>query len=113
MSTATSSDRAADTHNIAANLNNVKIQNNVHNKGFVFDHKTVVVSSMNWSGEGVLSNRDAGVIIENATAAAYYEKLFLDDWTTHAEQNPSVSCTGTARFIRAKFVMNNYVSSPD
>jgi phosphatidylserine/phosphatidylglycerophosphate/cardiolipin synthase-like enzyme len=68
------------------NLANVKIQNNVHNKGFVFDHKKVVVSSMNWSGEGVLSNRDAGVIIDNATAAAYYEKVFLDDWQHHAEQ---------------------------
>src|SRR6266446_5927821 len=69
------------------NLNNVKIQNNVHNKGFVFDHKKVVVSSMNWSGEGVLSNRDADVIIDNATAAAYYEKVFLDDWQNHAEQS--------------------------
>jgi len=68
------------------NLDNVKIQNNVHNKGFVFDHKTVVVSSMNWSGEGVLSNRDAGVIIESATAAAYYEKVFLDDWNNHSAQ---------------------------
>jgi phosphatidylserine/phosphatidylglycerophosphate/cardiolipin synthase-like enzyme len=68
------------------NLNNVKIQNNVHNKGFIFDHKTVVVSSMNWSGEGVLANRDAGVIIENATAAKYYEKIFLDDWSHHAAQ---------------------------
>lgn len=67
-------------------LKNVKIQNNVHNKGFVFDHKVVVVSSMNWSGEGVLSNRDAGVIIENATAAQYYENVFLDDWTNHAAQ---------------------------
>jgi phosphatidylserine/phosphatidylglycerophosphate/cardiolipin synthase-like enzyme len=68
------------------NLDNVKIQNNVHNKGFVFDHEIVVVSSMNWSGEGVLSNRDAGLIIENQTAAAYYEKIFLDDWQNHAEQ---------------------------
>jgi phosphatidylserine/phosphatidylglycerophosphate/cardiolipin synthase-like enzyme len=67
-------------------LTHVKIQNNVHNKGFVFDHKIVVVSSMNWSGEGVLSNRDAGVIIENATAAQYYEKIFLDDWANHAQQ---------------------------
>jgi phosphatidylserine/phosphatidylglycerophosphate/cardiolipin synthase-like enzyme len=67
-------------------LNNVKIQNSVHNKGFVFDHRVVVVSSMNWSGEGVLSNRDAGVIIDNATAAQYYERVFLDDWTNHAAQ---------------------------
>ncbi len=68
------------------NLDNVRIQNNVHNKGFVFDHKKVVVSSMNWSGEGVLSNRDAGVVIDNATAAAYYEKIFLDDWNHHSQQ---------------------------
>jgi len=68
------------------NLNNVKIQNKVHNKGFVFDHKKVVVSSMNWSGEGVLDNRDAGVVIDNATAAEYYEKIFLDDWNNHAQQ---------------------------
>jgi hypothetical protein len=68
------------------NLDNVKIQNNVHNKGFVFDHKKVVISSMNWSGEGVLENRDAGVIIDNATAAKYYEEIFLDDWNNHAQQ---------------------------
>src|SRR5581483_3982514 len=68
------------------NLDNVRIQNNLHNKGFVFDHQKVVVSSMNWSGEGVLSNRDAGVIIDNATAAKYYERIFLDDWQNHAEQ---------------------------
>lgn len=68
------------------NLNNVKIQNGVHNKGFVFDHKVVVVSSANWSGEGVLSNRDAGVIIENPAAAKYYETIFLDDWEHHALQ---------------------------
>jgi phosphatidylserine/phosphatidylglycerophosphate/cardiolipin synthase-like enzyme len=68
------------------NLDNVKIQNNVHNKGFVFDNKKVVVSSMNWSGEGVLSNRDAGVIIENAAAAGYYAGIFLDDWNHHSAQ---------------------------
>src|ERR1700738_2933969 len=68
------------------NLDNLKIQNKVHNKGFVFDHKKVVVSSMNWSGEGVLDNRDAGVIIDNATAAKYYEEIFLADWNNHAEQ---------------------------
>lgn len=71
------------------NLDNVKIQNKVHNKGFVFDHKKVVVSSMNWSGEGVLANRDAGVIIDNPTAAQYFEKIFLDDWNNHALQKIS------------------------
>jgi phosphatidylserine/phosphatidylglycerophosphate/cardiolipin synthase-like enzyme len=68
------------------NLKNVRIQNKVHNKGFVFDHKKVVISSMNWSGEGVLANRDAGVVIDNASVAQYYEKIFLDDWKNHAKQ---------------------------
>jgi phosphatidylserine/phosphatidylglycerophosphate/cardiolipin synthase-like enzyme len=77
------------------NLDNVKIQNKVHNKGFVFDHKKVVVSSMNWSGEGVLDNRDAGVIIDNATAAKEYEEIFLDDWNNHAAQK--VIKPGTAK----------------
>jgi hypothetical protein len=83
------------------NLNNVKIQNNVHNKGFVFDHKKVVVSSMNWSGEGVLENRDAGVLIENDTAAQYYEAIFLDDWNNHAEKKmPTATGTKTAKKVR-------------
>jgi hypothetical protein len=80
------------------NLANVRIQNNVHNKGFVFDHKKVVVSSMNWSGEGVLENRDAGVLIENATAAQYFEAIFLDDWSNHAKQKmPAPSSTAGAK----------------
>jgi hypothetical protein len=58
----------------------VRIQNGVHNKGFVVDHQGVVISSQNWSGDGVLQNRDAGVIIDNATVAKYFEQIFLHDW---------------------------------
>lgn len=58
----------------------VRIQNGVHNKGFVVDHQRVVVSSQNWSGQGVLQNRDAGLIIDNATVAGYFEQIFLHDW---------------------------------
>lgn len=58
----------------------VRIQQGVHNKGFVIDHQKVVVSSQNWSGQGVLQNRDAGLIIDNATIAQYFEKIFLSDW---------------------------------
>jgi len=53
-------------------------------------------SSMNWSGEGVLRNRDAGVIIENATAAQYYTNIFLDDWNRHAVKNGDVLACATA-----------------
>jgi PLD-like domain len=58
----------------------VRIEQGVHNKGFVVDHRKVVVSSQNWSGQGVLANRDAGLIIDNSTIAQYFEKIFLSDW---------------------------------
>jgi phosphatidylserine/phosphatidylglycerophosphate/cardiolipin synthase-like enzyme len=65
----------------------VKIQNGVHNKGFVIDGTKVALGSENWSGDGVLRNRDASVIIDNATAAAYYETIFLHDWDNVAKQS--------------------------
>jgi phosphatidylserine/phosphatidylglycerophosphate/cardiolipin synthase-like enzyme len=68
-------------------LKNVKLQNGVHNKGFVVDSKIVALGSQNWSGDGVLRNRDASVIIENDRAAQYYEQIFLHDWDNVARQS--------------------------
>jgi hypothetical protein len=62
----------------------IALQSNVHNKGFVIDSSIVVVSSQNWSPEGVRTNRDAGLIIQNAAIARYYEQIFLSDWNTRA-----------------------------
>jgi hypothetical protein len=67
-------------------VHSVRIQNNVHNKGIVVDGKAVLVSSQNWSADGTLFNRDAGVIIENADAAAYFEQIFDHDWEHLAAQ---------------------------
>jgi hypothetical protein len=67
-------------------VNNVKIQNNVHNKGIVIDGKAVLVSSQNWSTDGTLYNRDAGVIIHNQDAAEYFQAIFLHDWENLAVQ---------------------------
>lgn len=67
-------------------LDNVKIQQGVHNKGFVFDHKAVALGSQNWSGDGVLRNRDASVIIDSAEAAKYFETIFLHDWDNVAQR---------------------------
>jgi PLD-like domain len=69
-------DFGLDTH--------LKIMQGVHNKGFVVDTQKVVVSSENWSEQGVSANRDAGLIIDNAEIAAFFEKIFTDDWTTRA-----------------------------
>lgn len=60
---------------------NIALQYNVHNKGFVIDSKTVVVSSQNFSPAGVHDNRDAGLIIESEDIALYFEAIFLSDWT--------------------------------
>jgi phosphatidylserine/phosphatidylglycerophosphate/cardiolipin synthase-like enzyme len=59
---------------------NIRLQPNVHNKGFVVDSSTVVVSSQNFSPAGVQDNRDAGVVIENADVAQYFESIFVADW---------------------------------
>ncbi|HTA15204.1 MAG TPA: phospholipase D-like domain-containing protein [Solirubrobacteraceae bacterium] len=66
-------------------VNNVKIQNNVHNKGIIVDGKRVLVSSQNWSTDGTLYNRDAGIIIDSEPAALYFQKIFLHDWQYLAE----------------------------
>jgi PLD-like domain len=70
------------------NLSSVKVQAGVHNKGIVVDSKTVMISSQNWSGDGVLRNRDAGLIIFDEEVAQYYEQVFLHDWQYMAEAGP-------------------------
>ncbi|MGA2609195.1 MAG: phospholipase D-like domain-containing protein [Terriglobia bacterium] len=70
-------------------MSKVRIQNGVHNKGFVIDSKVVALGSQNWSGDGVLRNRDASLIIYHQGAAQYFEKIFLHDWATLAKQKLS------------------------
>ena len=69
-------------------------QSNVHNKGIVVDGETVLVSSANWSGDGVLRNRDAGLIIFNKEIATYFQNAFVFDWENRAsasiEDDPPV-----------------------
>ncbi|KRQ00988.1 phospholipase D-like domain-containing protein [Bradyrhizobium manausense] len=59
---------------------NISLQPDVHNKGFVIDSQIAVVSSQNFSPSGVQTNRDAGVILEHAGIAKYFETIFLSDW---------------------------------
>lgn len=61
-----------------------KVQSGIHNKGIVRDGEQVLVSSQNWSGDGFLRNRDAGLIIENREIAQYFAAIFDDDWTVRA-----------------------------
>ena len=45
-----------------------------------------LVGSQNWSTDGTLYNRDAGVIIEHPDAAQYFQQIFLHDWDHLATQ---------------------------
>lgn len=86
----------------------LRIQERVHNKGMVVDSKVVMVSSQNWSGDGTLRNRDAGLIIESADIALYFEAIFLDDWVNRATQkvvdvsHPSVSSNSSSSPIEGR-----------
>ncbi len=61
-----------------------RVQSNVHNKGIVVDGESVLVSSANWSGDGVLRNRDAGLIVYDREVAGYFGRAFVDDWESRA-----------------------------
>ena len=75
-----------------------RTQGNIHNKEIVVDGETVLVSSANWSGDGVLRNRNAGVIIHDKEIASFYQNVFLYDWDNRAnsyiEDDPPVTIAG-------------------
>lgn len=73
--------------NTGFNTSVIRYQQRVHNKGIVVDGSVVMVSSQNWSPDGTLRNRDAGLIIWNQEAASYFEKIFLHDWTYLSTSN--------------------------
>jgi phosphatidylserine/phosphatidylglycerophosphate/cardiolipin synthase-like enzyme len=64
----------------------LRIQEWVHNKGIMVDSKVVMVSSQNWSADGVLRNRDAGLIIVQPDITAYFEAIFIEDWVNRATE---------------------------
>jgi phosphatidylserine/phosphatidylglycerophosphate/cardiolipin synthase-like enzyme len=65
-------------------LKDFRSQGNIHNKGIVVDREKVLISSTNWSSAGALRNRDAGLIVEDAEIASFYEEVFLSDWYCRA-----------------------------
>jgi phosphatidylserine/phosphatidylglycerophosphate/cardiolipin synthase-like enzyme len=58
----------------------IRMQPNVHNKGFIVDGRVAVVSSQNFSPEGIDQNRDAGLILDSQDVAAFFEPVFDSDW---------------------------------
>lgn len=62
------------------NEEKVHTQSPIHNKAIIADGQRVLVSSQNWSGDGFLWNRDAGIIIDDEEIAQYFERVFDFDW---------------------------------
>lgn len=56
----------------------------LHNKGLVVDD-VVVVGSMNGNHHSRSENREAGLLMESADAAAYFAELFDGDWAGESE----------------------------
>jgi hypothetical protein len=67
-------------------MSHVRIQKNLHNKGFIVDSGVVVVGSQNWSDAGTQTNRDATLIIHNDKIAEYFNTIFMHDWLNMAKQ---------------------------
>lgn len=57
-----------------------------HNKLVIIDEEKVLISSQNWSEPAVTVNREAGIIIVEPDIAAYYARIFKEDWK-HALQS--------------------------
>jgi len=77
----------------------------LHAKGVVADD-TVFISSINWNENSPVFNREAGVIIEDATAAGYFASVFEKDW----QGSPTPAGTGaagpdTSRILTAALVI--------
>jgi phosphatidylserine/phosphatidylglycerophosphate/cardiolipin synthase-like enzyme len=51
-----------------------------HNKLIVVDDEKVLLGSQNWSSTGVLSNREASLLVEHAGIATYFTDIFDADW---------------------------------
>ena len=57
-----------------------------HNKLIVVDDEKVLLGSQNWSTTGLLSNREASLLVEHADIAAYFAQIFDADWNMSETQ---------------------------
>lgn len=64
----------------------IRVQRRCHTKGIIVDSSEVLLGSHNLTNQGSLFNRDASLLVRDATVAAYFEQIFLFDWDTLATQ---------------------------
>jgi phosphatidylserine/phosphatidylglycerophosphate/cardiolipin synthase-like enzyme len=51
-----------------------------HNKLVIIDGKVTILSSINFSENAFLNNRETGLVIQNTAVATYYGSIFESDW---------------------------------
>ena len=53
----------------------------IHNKGVLVDGNKALVSSINWTENSVVNNREAALLITSTDVYDHYERLFEKDWS--------------------------------
>jgi len=82
----------------------------IHNKGLIVDGEKVLIASLNWNANSV-HNREAGVIVENAEIASFYEDVFLHDWDTSVNEWEQKENKGGTFLIKIAWVALTLVIS--
>ncbi|WFN34214.1 phospholipase D-like domain-containing protein [Methanogenium sp. S4BF] len=72
----------------------------VHNKGVIVDGNAVLISSVNWNENSPSFNREAGIIIENPDAGAYFSAVFNADWEDAGPLQDNLSAPTDDTFLR-------------
>ncbi|MHA1155118.1 MAG: phospholipase D-like domain-containing protein [Candidatus Heimdallarchaeota archaeon] len=67
-----------------------------HNKYVSADGEVTSISSINWSNNSVVNNREAGAIVKNANVAQYFKTVFDWDW---ANSEVPTGYTGVVEII--------------
>jgi phosphatidylserine/phosphatidylglycerophosphate/cardiolipin synthase-like enzyme len=92
-----------------------------HNKYVSVDNEVVQVSSINWSNNSVVNNREAGAIVKNSNVAAFFKTVFDFDWANSetpvgftqpvslVSPKPGGIAAGSFNF-QANFAINTYTS---
>jgi phosphatidylserine/phosphatidylglycerophosphate/cardiolipin synthase-like enzyme len=65
-----------------------------HNKLVIIDGKVTILSSINFSENAFLNNRETGLVIQNTAVATYYGSIFESDWNDG--EIPTTSILGQA-----------------
>ncbi|MBO5431510.1 phospholipase, partial [Methanocorpusculum sp.] len=100
-------DSEEDNDEIAASVNRRGLENlqakiltdregilKLHNKGFIIDDETVLISSSNWHYNSPTNNREAGLLLDSEEAAEYYTRVFSYDWDGVVLDNPASAAVG-------------------